>query len=638
MDCAPSPIGACCLGHSANGVLCIEGTLDECLAVGGAFQGPGSTCPTDPNKSCGRVCGGSAGFKCDDPATFCKFPIGACNFHDIFGVCTPIPDGCPENYDPVCGCDGVTYDNECEADRVMVTVAHADECAVSCQPSPNGFGCTAGPCSDIPEAFCLATLLHLDIATGAITTLACDCFNFNACHIEFGNASPFAFGFCPNDETCKVFAADTDGDGIDDQFSAHCVPAPIGACCLDIDDGPVAFDTCVSTDQDTCQAEGGIFQAVNSACGDTQACCLSFGGSEFCTDMNPFCCVISGGIAQGAGSTCADLLGSDGCGQPCGGFVHIPCDDPDQFCMLPLGGCCCDISGVCATPPEVCPAVFDPVCGCDGVTYGNACEAAMASVSIDHVGPCDGNCPNVWDPVCGVDGVTYSNACFAELAGVPIAHLGECGAVCGGLGPHPPCDEGTFCKYRPGVCGDPSVPGGECTPIPNGCPEVWEPVCGCDGNTYGNECEADAAAVSVDHPGECTGGECAATRVLSDPDLPFCTGVPKTVRILLTPPDSVTAVALNDTPPAGWIVSHISHGGTFDAINGKVKWGPFFPPDVPPEVTYDVTSPAGDVGVVCFEGEISLDGVNSPVCHQSTCAAAAASGASHRSRKSAARR
>ncbi|MCH8147838.1 MAG: hypothetical protein IH987_07570, partial [Planctomycetes bacterium] len=228
-------------------------------------------------------------------------------------------------------------------------------------------------------------------------------------------------------------------------------------------------------------------------------------------------------------------------------------------------------------------------------------------------GPCDETCPNVWDPVCGIDGVTYSNACFAELAGVPIAHLGECGAVCGGLGPYPPCDLGTFCKFPPGACDDPAV-AGECTAIPTICPAVWIPVCGCDGNTYGNECEAAAAGVSIDHPGECTGGECAATRVLSDPDPSYCTGVPKVVRILLTPPDSVTAVALNDTPPAGWIVSHISHGGTFDAINGKVKWGPFFPPNVPSEVTYDVTSAAGDVGVVCFAGEISLDGVNSAVC------------------------
>ena len=36
--------------------------------------------------------------------------------------------------------------------------------------------------------------------------------------------------------------------------------------------------------------------------------------------------------------------------------------------------------------------------------------------------------------------------------------------------------------------------------------------------------------------------------------------------------------------------------------------------DVPPEVTYDVTSAAGDIGVVCFVGMISLDGVNRPVC------------------------
>ena len=69
--------------------------------------------------------------------------------------------------------------------------------------------------------------------------------------------------------------------------------------------------------------------------------------------------------------------------------------------------------GVCATPPVVSICMFDPVCGCDGVTYSNACLAAGASLSIDHAGPCDGNCPTVWDPVCGVDGVTYSNACFA---------------------------------------------------------------------------------------------------------------------------------------------------------------------------------------------------------------------------------
>ena len=45
----------------------------------------------------------------------------------------------------------------------------------------------------------------------------------------------------------------------------------------------------------------------------------------------------------------------------------------------------------CAASPRSdvsCDAVVAPVCGCDGVSYGNACEAAAHDVDVAH----DGNC------------------------------------------------------------------------------------------------------------------------------------------------------------------------------------------------------------------------------------------------------
>lgn len=76
--------------------------------------------------------------------------------------------------------------------------------------------------------------------------------------------------------------------------------------------------------------------------------------------------------------------------EPCGTRgIQAGCEE-GLYCAFAEGCGADDRGGVCARPAEVCPAVFGPeVCGCDGHTYGTACQASSAGVSVASAGACE---------------------------------------------------------------------------------------------------------------------------------------------------------------------------------------------------------------------------------------------------------